>query len=199
MEPVAPARQQQAIDSEIATVDEGVLTLPGAVLALIPPYPTGYGRDRESPPAHTGPLMDLVTMAEAAAEASLQLLFNPQRLARVSQQHAIDPSVPSVKAILDQLLGATVRKDMPAGLAGEVRKRVNLVVVEALLSITHGQAQVPEVVAEVMARLDKLKAHLKRKRREPHANYLWQLIDKAEREPFERRKSVAATPPGAPI
>ncbi|MEL6942324.1 MAG: peptidase, partial [Bacteroidota bacterium] len=69
-------------------LDPSFLALPENIIELIPPQPMGYQRDRELFKVHTGLTFDPIAAAEASANHSLGLLLQPQRLARIVEQHS---------------------------------------------------------------------------------------------------------------
>ncbi|MEM6544943.1 MAG: zinc-dependent metalloprotease, partial [Pseudomonadota bacterium] len=92
-EPVSPIsgdRQRLALQALLSTLEPDVLVLPKALLNQIPPKAYGYQRSRESAPARTGATFDPVSLAEAAAEQTLAVLLQPERLARIALQGALD-------------------------------------------------------------------------------------------------------------
>jgi len=51
-------------------------------------------------------VFDAVSPAAGAADMVLSLLFDPERAARLVQQHALDPSQPSLESVLDRTIAA---------------------------------------------------------------------------------------------
>src|SRR5712691_1536022 len=80
---VAPAEQRRALAAVLATLKPEVLALPEPLLKMIPPRPPDYERGREHFKIHTSPAFDALAPAEAAAQHTLQFLFNPERAARL--------------------------------------------------------------------------------------------------------------------
>jgi hypothetical protein len=197
--PVSAGAQRRALDVVIQTLGVRTLTTPADLLALMPPKPPGYERDRENAPSHTLPLYDPVTAAEAAAEETLRLLFQPARLARLRQQHAADPALPGTSDVFSALVEACVDTPRGGGLEGEIHDRVALLVIEHLLLTGYGDDQVPEVAADAQGALVNLGEQLRRGKT-VHRAYLERMIDRAaEKGVFQRRDDVARIPPGSPI
>ncbi|WDE04587.1 zinc-dependent metalloprotease [Thalassomonas viridans] len=161
---ISGKQQQAALTALLSTLDSGFLTLPEHILALIPPKAYGYQRNRESFSAGTGLTFDAVSAAEASAKYSIGLLLNAERLARLQQQAALDAGIPGVKAVLEQLLDATLKTQTQtqtkSGMAMLVQQRVNQQVVDQLLTLWLKKALVPEVRADIYAALVQLQSWL---------------------------------------
>jgi len=197
--PVKPEYQDSALQALLITLNPSILTPPADLLALIAPKPLGYRLDRENAPALTTPLFDPVTAAEAGAEETLRFLFNPQRLARVEQQHAVNENIAGIEEVFQSLLSATIYARELNGLEGEIQKRVNLLVVEHLLKVATEFDHAPEVTAIAWQALKELVRPLG-KSKAPTKQYLGHLIEQTLQDgKFERRKTVAKLPPGSPI
>ena len=193
------ADQQRILAVLLETLDAEFLNTPAALLDIMPPAPPGYQRSRENAPSLTLPYFDPVTAAEASAEETLKLLFNPSRLARVAQQYARDPKQLSVQKLIEQVLDKTIESDRPGGMPGEIRKRVNLLVIEHLLMIAWDGSHVPEVRAIAHSTVAELGDDLEDSR-SVFDRYLAEMIASAEDAgEFKRRDSVAKIPPGSPI
>ncbi len=142
---VAAADQRRALDAVLATLDAQTLTLPEALLELLPPRPPGHPRTRESFVAQTGLTFDPIAAAESSADMTLALLLNPQRAARLEEYHARDAANPGLRDVLAALLAKTWNAPEPTGLAGAVQRAVNMRTLEALLGLAadpHGSAAV---------------------------------------------------------
>lgn len=191
--------QRRALSVVLGTLDPDYLNTPAPLLKLIPPPPPGYRRSRENAPSNTLPYFDPVTAAEAGAEETLRFLLNPQRLARVMQQHAKDSKLLSVPELFSDLISKTVAAKRSKGVEGEIQKRVNMLVAEHLLLIAWSEKHVPEVRAVVFDLLGDLSEDLGDSR-SVFDRYLASMIEEAMDEgEFTRRESVAKIPPGSPI
>src|SRR6267143_960583 len=104
---VAPAEQRRALAAVLATVKPEVLALPEPLLKMIPPRPPEYERGREHFKIHTSPAFDALAPAEAAAQHTLQFLFNPERAARLVEFHARNAENPGLQEVLEAILAAT--------------------------------------------------------------------------------------------
>ena len=104
---VAPAEQRRALTAVLDTLKPEALTLPETLLKIIPPRVPDYDRGREHFKIRTGPAFDALAPAEAAAQHTLQFLFNPERAARLVEFHARDAKNPALEEVLDSILTAT--------------------------------------------------------------------------------------------
>src|SRR4029077_154094 len=104
---VAAGEQRRALAAVLATLKPEALALPDSLLRMIPPRPPAYERGREDFKIRTYPAFDALAPAEAAAQHTLQFLFNPERAARLVEFHARDSANPSFEEVLDAVLNAT--------------------------------------------------------------------------------------------
>ena len=65
------------------------------LLKLIPARPQGYGPNRELFPRFTGGTFDAISPAVAAADMTLTNLLDSERAARMVEQKALDPNLPT--------------------------------------------------------------------------------------------------------
>lgn len=109
--PVAADIQREAIDLMLLSASAEYLMLSKDLIALIPPKAYGSSRTRESMGSRMGIAFDPVTAAESAAGYSLAILLNPERLNRLSYQHAVNADIPSVadlaKGVFERLINVT--------------------------------------------------------------------------------------------
>lgn len=104
-----PARvQRKALATLTRTIAPGFLRLPDETLALLPPPPPGYTRDRETFASRMGVTFDPLAAAEASAEHTISLLLHPARVTRVLAQAQLDRD-----ELIDALTGASRTKVEP--------------------------------------------------------------------------------------
>jgi hypothetical protein len=154
---VAPAEQRRALTAVLGTLAPGVLALPEPLAAQIPPRPPGYPRGREHFKIHTSPVFDALAPAEAAAEHTVELLLAPERAARLIEQHARTAASPGLEDVLDALLAATWKARRPPGVAGEVQRAVDQVVLAHLLALSRNAAASSQTRAVVALTLQMLR------------------------------------------
>lgn len=129
---VPAAEQRRALSAVLATLSPKELAFSRALLAKIPPRPSGFPEHRELFDKVTDPVFDAISPAAAVADIVAQLVLNPERAARLVQQHALDPGQPGLSEVIDSVL--TVGKPEPedsyqVGIARAVQR----VVVERLM------------------------------------------------------------------
>src|SRR5699024_5973836 len=82
-EPIVDSQQRDALDAMLQTISPDALQMPDNIIKLIPPRPLGYYGSRELFNSHTDPAFDPLGAAETAANMTTELLFNPERAARL--------------------------------------------------------------------------------------------------------------------
>jgi hypothetical protein len=199
---VAADEQRKALAAVLKTLSPEFLTLPEPLLKLLPPRPPGLDRTRESFASHTGLTFDPVAAAESSADLTLQVLFNPQRAARLIEYHARDVNHPSLAEVIDATLAAVQTEPHHAGerlpLPGIVERSVYARTVEALLALAANPQSSSITRAVTAAQLHALK--LKSDPADPVGASIAARIDEFERDPakFVPAKPIEA-PPGMPI
>ncbi|NVK22196.1 MAG: zinc-dependent metalloprotease [Kangiellaceae bacterium] len=199
---VEQAKQEAALEAVLSTLSVEQLTVPNSILSLIPPKAYGFYKNRESFPSYTGLTLDPVSMAEVAAQHSLQLLLNPQRLARVLQQQTENPEQLSVEKIINDLLATTLRSNEQQGLAELIQQRVDYLTMMQLLRVASDQTASPEVRAHLHSEIGKLNGWLVTQAKRNPVRFLWlkDLIEQYLAGELELEKSEPlAIPPGSPI
>jgi hypothetical protein len=136
---VAPAEQRRALAAVLATLKPDVLALPEPLLKMIPPRPPDYERGREHFKIRTSPAFDALAPAEAAAQHTLQFLFNPERAARLVEFHARNAEDPGLEEVLDAVLEATWKASRGNAYSAEVARVVDNVVLYDLIALAENQ------------------------------------------------------------
>ena len=195
--------QRHALASVLKTLSPEVLTLPESLLAQMPPQPPGYPRTQESLPAHTGLTFDPVAAAEACADLTLGLLFEPERASRLVQYHARDPRVPGLEEVISETLKMVTTRPAGEGLSATVSRAVESRCVERLLTLAMDGSAAPEARAVARAQVIGLEAAQSTALNGSEAVFdaaIVSRIKEFEREPqkFVPEKTVEA-PPGMPI
>jgi hypothetical protein len=156
-EPVPGAEQRRALDALLRTIRTDALTLPDRILALIPPQAHGYERTREDFHDRTGLTFDPLGAAESAAGMTIGLLLNAERAARLVEHHAEDATQPSLDEVIDRLVGATFKAPPAAGLAGQVQRTTDAVVLYDLMQLSSNDSAPAQVRATAAAKLGQLR------------------------------------------
>lgn len=203
--PVPAADQWRALDALLETLQPAALAMPRGVLAKLPPRPAGFDRHRELFDRETGLVFDAITPAAAAADLVVALLVDPERTARLVQQHALDPSQPGLDGVLDRLLAATFTSRAADGYQAELERTIQRVVVERLMGLA-ATAGMPQVRAIALLELDQLATALSGAAPtdvagQAHRQLLVADLKRFMERPYDpaRLPRPADNPPGSPI
>jgi Met-zincin/Domain of unknown function (DUF5117) len=204
---VSPEEQRRALTVVLETLKPDALTVPEALLRLIPPRPAGYPRTREDFRIHTQPVFDALAPAEGVAEHVSGFLLNPERAARLVQFHARDQRNPGLVEVIDKILAATWKASVAAGYAGEIQHTVNLVILTDLMSLASGERAANQARAIASWKLEQLKTWLAAQSRmaadENRRAFLFYSLEQIKRfqeDPKKMNITPAQTPPdGQPI
>jgi len=138
---IVPLKQQDAaLDAVLKTLAPETLTLPESLLAIMPPVPPGYPRTQESLPSETGLTFDPIAAAEAAADLTLKVLFDPARASRLLQYHmrptADGSKGPSLRVMMEKVSKTTAeRPESGHSISSEVERAVEFRGLEAMLAL----------------------------------------------------------------
>jgi hypothetical protein len=199
---VSPDEQRKALHAVVKTLSADTLALPESLLKLFPPRPPDFERTHESLPAHTGVAFDPIAAAESAADFVLEILFNPERAARLVEYHT-RADTPSLVEVIYAALDINHRLRRPApgshrAFEAEIQAAVYARTVEALLTLAADPKTSVEVRAITYAKLEDIKR--RSDANSPLEAYLIHRIKQFQDDPA---KFVAATPieapPGMPI
>jgi hypothetical protein len=144
---VAAAEQRRALTAMLATLKPEALALPESLLKIIPPRPPEYERGREHFKIRTYPAFDALAPAEAAAQHTLQFLFNPERAQRLVEFHARDNANPSLEEVFDAVLTETWKAPHGNGYAGQIQNIVDDIVLYDMMALAANEKATDEVRA----------------------------------------------------
>jgi uncharacterized protein DUF4953/uncharacterized protein DUF5117 len=202
---VAPAEQRRALNSVLLTLSPSALALPEPLLALIPPRPPDYERGREHFKTHTSPAFDALAPAEAAAEHTLQFLFNPERAARLVEFHARDAANPGLAEVLGTIVARTWQAPHPSGYPGEIARIVDSVVLYHLLELATNERATSQVRALASAEVNQLKTWLTTAQasagdtaQKAHLAYAAMQVEQFQRDPKKLNLMAPSEPPDGP-
>ncbi|MEO5509244.1 MAG: zinc-dependent metalloprotease [Longimicrobiales bacterium] len=157
---MVPATEQMAaLDAVLKTVNPSFLTLPRRIINTIPPRPYGYPATAELFDRNTGLVFDVITPAAAAANMTLSLLLDPERAARVVEQRALDPSLPSLRDVLSRIHAVTFAAKPTDSYEAEIARAVQRVYVDNLIALAT-RATMSQVRAVASMTLKDLAAEL---------------------------------------
>jgi hypothetical protein len=168
---------------------------------MIPPRPPEYERAREHFKIRTSPAFDALAPAEAAAQHTLQFLFNPERAARLVEFHARNAENPGLQEVLDAVLAASWKSLHAEGYMGQIDNVVDDVVLYDLMSLSANERAGGEVRAIASQELHKLHDWLNAPpdgrpaiSDQAHIAFALQQIEQFEKDP----KKIDLTPPAEP-
>lgn len=203
---IEDAAQRDALNALIATLNSDFLAIPERVIALIPPQPTGYRRDRELFKVYTGLTFDPLAAAESSVEHTLDMLLNPQRLARLVEQNARDSKRLGLSGLFDALFGA-VQKERPlTPYLQELNRMVEKSLVLHVLNLAGDKEINQQVSAHALLRLTQIEKYLLGRlivediNQRAHYEYLREQLRSFRADPAAYKVPAApAMPDGAPI
>ncbi len=206
---VAAATQRAALDALLQTLTPKELQLPESVLKLIPPKAYGEYKTRESVTGRTGITLDAMALPEVAANQTLALLFNPERLNRLAQQGARDSKAMSLNTLLATSFARLFEQGAEAdAMAQKLAQRVQLLTAKTWADASQSDKVAPEVQAQLRFYLKKLAKAYRQDTLFSDASigdsafkqYLADLVDFYLREgKWPEHFKALPMPPGSPI
>jgi len=125
--------QGQALAGLLNTIQPEVLVLSDR---MIPPMPPGYSRGRENFTSKNGLTFDYLSAAESAAQHTISLLLNAQRVSRLIEQYSINANQPSVFDVMDKIIKATWQAPVSDNLQHqEIQRMVQRLVLNELIRL----------------------------------------------------------------
>jgi hypothetical protein len=213
--PVPAAEQRRALSEVLKTISPETLAVPENIARLIPPHPAMFDRTRESFPQYTGLTFDPLAAAESAARITVPLLLDPERAARLIQNHAFDPQQLGFGEVIDQLLKTTWKSAPKSPHSGAVERVVDDVVLDNLITLAANEKAATEVSAMALLKLTDLRAWLTQQagtarntaghavddQQRAHMLFAAAQIHRFEQQPGDMLKPTkpVETPPGQPI
>jgi hypothetical protein len=203
---IEPAEQWKAFDALMSTITPEALILPDALIAKIPPRPSGFQSTVETFSGHTGVTFDPLAAAEAAASNTVSFLLNPERAARLIEYNARDPKQPGFMPLVDKIFEKTWKSETKEGYKGQLQAVVNNLVLKNLLELAASPRTAESVRGQAMLKIEELKDWITtaKSSAEPmvKASYLFALsqIESFKNDPDKFIPEPAVEmPPGAPI
>lgn len=207
-EPVQPDQQRAALSAMLQTISPEALRMPDDILDLIPPRPIGYYGSRELFNSYTDPSFDPLGAAETAAHASLSLLFNSNRAARLVDFKARNGDQLGLGEMIDQVVANTWRADPSNGYDGAIQRTVDFVALYNMLHLAADEDASQQVRAITHQKIVELYDYLNNEEKQTTDqqwlaayDYGAKLIDTFMEEPeeFEEMRAPLSPPPGSPI
>jgi len=198
-----PAKSQnEALDALLLSISPAQLEIPASILALIPPRPYGYAKNRETFPSRTGPVFDPIAPAENVVDATFSFLFESGRANRIFLQQLQNNSLPGLEAVLTKVISQVFNNSLPSGLGTEIKLMTEAKLVDHLIALSKNVGASQTVRALVRQQLRKLSTSTNPSASLllAHRDYLKQKIGAYLSLPEELTpQQVLNIPDGAPI
>lgn len=196
---VPAAIQLKALQAILKSLSPEVLTIPDRIVQLIPPRPPMYYGVGETFPKRTGMSFDPLAAAEALTHFQLSFLFNAERANRLVQLKAMS-GTPGWDDVLDAVINGTWKATPAKGLAREVQKQTQQMVLTWLLALSKNEQANYTVQSICYNRLDALKKYaatqVNNNNDKVHFSYAIERINNPNDIALPQHKEI---PPGAPI
>ncbi len=193
------ATQLKALNAMLKTLSPSVLTLPNRIVQLIPPRPPMFNGVGEVFPKRTGMSFDPLAAAEALTHFELSFLFNAERANRLVQLKAM-AGTPGWDDVLDAIINATWKAAPEKGLAREVQKQTQQMVLTWLIALSQNEQSNYAVQSISHNRLALLKKYAENMVKAgtdiAHFGYAIERINNPKEISLPEHKEI---PPGAPI
>ena len=195
--------QRAALSAMLATLEPNALNIPERLTSLIPPRPPQSGTSRELFPRHTGYVFDPMAAASTAALITLDQLTDHKRAARLNNQHRVDASLPSFGEVLTILIDDRWPETKDPELLS-IERAVQLLLVDRLADLLANTQAAPQVRADALDALSKMKRRAERARvKDPasgaHMKYLAKRVATIIENPEAYTAGDLTVPPGSPI
>ncbi len=195
--------QRDALNILMETLRPSFLALPESVIQLLPPQPPGYLRDRELFKVYTGNTFDPIAAAESAANHTLTMLLNKERLARVVEQSARDSKRLSLDDLLTQLMKTVEVRNSYSSYEQEIARSIEKMVFHHLLNLAADATVMRQVRATALLKLNEWEVRnvtsINTAQR-AHLAYLKEQIKTFKNHPSEYKlPNIPALPDGQPI
>ena len=137
------SKQKSAMYAILHTLSVQELAIPKDKLALFPAR--GWGdRSRESFNSKTGVAFDPFGAVATSSDFTLKLLLHPERVSRLVQQHALDPTNLGLNEMLNELADFTLLRSQNDPYLMEVQQTINDMVLRHLMSLGQSKSIYPQ-------------------------------------------------------
>lgn len=191
-------QQRRALTVVLKTLEPSFLDLPDEVLSLLQPRPPGFRVHRELFVGQTAPIFDPLAAAATAADATIRSLVQRERAARLIDNHRRDAGLPDFSEVLDRLQETAFAGSEESARLNAIRRRVQSVLVAALIDLAGDPQATPEVRGQTEEALLEIRDSVS----DSDTGYLARSVDRfLERgtDAGEWPAGAAAMPPGQPI
>jgi hypothetical protein len=198
--------QRRALTTLLGVLDPSELALPERIIDQIPPRPAGFRGTREYFPRWTGGMFDVITPAAVLADHTLQNVLEGSRAARLVQQNAVDPAIPGLGEVIDQVFRSVFGAPAETPYEAEISRAVEWVSVARVMGLAAG-APMPQVRAIALHKLEEQAETLEGMTASAdesdtaHYSHLSGAIHRFLKDPtaLATFPPTPAAPPGAPI
>ncbi len=149
---VSGADQRRALGSLLGVLTPSELALPKRLIDQLPPRPAGYRGGREYFPRWTGGMFDVITPAVVLADHTIQNILDNSKAARIVEQSAIDPTIPGLGEVIDEVFGSVFGAASADPYEAEISRAVEWVAVSRVMGLAGGAAM-PQVRAIALKKL----------------------------------------------
>lgn len=154
---VPAAEQRRALDALLKTIEPAALTVPEAILKLLPPHPPEFEPNREDFHSRTQITFDSMAPVEAAADMTAGLLLNPERATRLVDYHSRDPKNPGLDEVIDRLITSSWKTPRPGGRDAETGRTIGNVVLYRVMALAQSTQASEQARAIAYLKLDDLR------------------------------------------
>ncbi len=202
---VPAAEQRRALDALIKTIEPAALTVPEAILKLLPPHPPEFEPTREDFHSRTQITFDSMAPVEAAADMTVGFLLNPERATRLVDYHSRDAKNPGLDEVIDRLITSAWKTPRASVHDAETERTIGNVVLYRLMALAQSTQASEQARAIAYLKLDDLRkwalAHQAPDTAErAHLTYAAAQIKRFEDNPKEIPVAKPVEPPdGSPI
>ncbi len=159
---ISGEKQKTALNAILNSLTPGFLALKPGLSSILLPKAAEFERTRESLKGNTGVVFDPVALAAASAQHTLSALLHPVRLARLLQQNAVDPSIPSIESLTTEIHTSIIEQNFE-GLNASIHQAVVDLIYSNYLNLIHSKGVSQQVKMQFLGILLKEKDYLTRK------------------------------------
>jgi hypothetical protein len=203
---VPAAKQREAVETLVATLEPAFLAIPQRILNMIPPRAYGSeGGTAELFDKRTAPVFDPNVPATIAADMAISALLEPHRCARLVAFHAENGDNPPMSEVADRLIDVAVLQR--SGPEASITRSTRTILATRLMDLASSTSADPQVRAQAFESLRKLSTRLAtipagaEEIEVAHRRATRSDIDQFLARPDQPRKPPVppAIPPGPPI
>ncbi len=201
---VPGAVERKALSVLLRTIDVETIAIPTSKLELFPPRAFGYGRTRESFKSKVGAEFDPFGAVETASEMTLELLFHPQRAARLVLHKSLDKTQLGLEELIDNVIDNTFKKSHKNDYYQELQNIVNEQVLNQLFYLAANKNTYKQVTAIVNYKIDEIATLLRTRKSKGaqlmHDKEMSRSISAFKSDPSKFKKVQSPQiPDGSPI